>query len=418
MSIAELPKNCPRFTVEQENELHARMVAGDQEARDLLARSILPWAIRVVCKYRNRGIADDELEGIAYFGIAETLNRWEPARGRLTTAVVWSIRSAFQKHRADMAGAMHVPVYLLDTHEGGNSDDEDTERVREYRKAAKRALSRGHSLDEPMPGRKGGENKTFGSTIVGHDGRSVLNEMIYEEDLEIMRFKYKWAMDHMTKPRLRQILQERWEGRLTLEEVAQSLNVTRERIRQLETKAKEEFYALLDQAPEPVIEERPMSHGLIPSLRDDNSLSVPGNLGALREINISDALAAKTPRDIANEIATLDKQFEAIEQNYRGKRDMLKVLHKALIKRDQTKMSPAGEATAVGSGGDKALAVYNYLRAKPASNVNQIIAATGFTKSTVNYLLAYHRNKKFKKVERGRWSIVPGAFKDAKEDDE
>jgi RNA polymerase sigma factor (sigma-70 family) len=412
--IAELPKNCPRFTVEQETELHARMQAGDQEARDLLARSIMPWAIKVICKFRGRGIADDELEGIAFYAIAETLNRWEPARGRLTTAVVWSIRSAFQKHRADLAGAVHVPVYLLDTSEGGGSH---AEQKPEYRKAAKRALSRGHSLDDPMPGRKGNENKTFGSTIVGHDGRSVLNEMIYEEDMEVMRFKYRWAMDRMTKPRLRQILEERWEGGLTLEEVSQLLSVTRERIRQLETKAKQEFAALLEQAPEPVIEHRPMSNGLISSFnRDDSSLSVPGNIGALRDVNLTEALAVKTPRDIANEIASLDKQFEALEQNYRGKRDMLKVLHKALLKRDQTKLSPNGEANASGSGGDKCLAVYNYLRNKPSSNVNQIIAATGFTKSTVNYLLAYHRNKKFKKVERGRWSIVPGGFKD--DDDE
>jgi RNA polymerase sigma factor (sigma-70 family) len=411
----QLPKDCPRFTAEEENALHTRMQQGDQEAKDLLARSVLPWAISVVRRYAGRGVADDELEGIAYLGVAETLNRWEPPRGRLTTAVVWSIRSVFQKHLADMAGPVHVPVYLLDGRAGDDAN-RNASKLPEYREAAKRALRGKHrSLDAPLPGKYSEGEKTLGQILTARSGRDVLSEMIYAEDLEIMRFKYKWAMDHITKPRLRLLLQKRWEAGLTLEEVGESFNVSRERIRQLELRAKKQFYALIAKAPDPAIEARPMSGGLIPSVRADDSLGVSGKLGALRDVNISDALSCKTASDIANEIAELDKQFAAVEGNYRGKREMLKVLHRALLKRDETKLSPDGEAEARGSNGDKCLAVYNYLRARPASTVNQIVAVTGFTKSTVNYILTYHKGKKFKKVDRGQWSIIPGVYKDGKE---
>lgn len=65
----------PRFTREEEVALHARMIAGDSEAKNLLALSVFEWAFKVALRAGIRRIDREELEGLAGLGLAQAMRR-------------------------------------------------------------------------------------------------------------------------------------------------------------------------------------------------------------------------------------------------------------------------------------------------------------------------------------------------------
>src|SRR5690606_17568487 len=101
-------------------------------------------------------------EELANFAVAESLNRWNPDRGRLTTVVPWAVRSNFNRQRADLLGAVEVPVYYA------------SGQAEEY-KYAKQGLAvfQRRSLEATRPGSRSGS--TFGSLLPDEkrDGRNM-----------------------------------------------------------------------------------------------------------------------------------------------------------------------------------------------------------------------------------------------------
>lgn len=396
----------PRHTVEEETALYHRMKNGDQEARDLLARSVLPWAISCAMKHSGCGLSYDDLEEIAIYSVAETLNRWEPERGRLTTAVPWGVWSNITRQRAQLSGTIPVPVYYVGTEKEALS----TGNVEDY-EAAKRAFRRGRSLDQQV---SSDSEKTWGMTVVdkGRDGRNLVNEMIRQEEMVVMRFKYRWAMDQLSRPRDQQILRMRWEEELTLEEVAERLNLTRERIRQLELRAKQEFMAAIAEAPDPG--HHHMSSGTL-SLGSHRSEEDGGDdfLASRLPRDIAGSslvalLGQKTVSDINREIAQLDTQFDRVQAQYQRQKKMLLVLRKALAERDGVS---AADAPRKGQDGrtkaSNSNTIYGFLQSHPGSSPAEITNATGLPKGTVNTILMTKKGKLFRSVSFGKWEVIP-----------
>jgi len=82
---------CPRLKHAEQVALHELAVAGDGVARETLILSVLPWAVRMAWRYRS-GEPVEELVSWAMPALCQAIDRWDPARGRLTTLVtvcVW-----------------------------------------------------------------------------------------------------------------------------------------------------------------------------------------------------------------------------------------------------------------------------------------------------------------------------------------
>lgn len=99
----------PRFTRKEEIALHARMVAGDLEAKELLAKSVLNWALKLAHSIAGRRIDRDELHCLAGFGIAKAMAEWNPTISGLITFVTFSVRNEVMKHSLSFCGPVYVP---------------------------------------------------------------------------------------------------------------------------------------------------------------------------------------------------------------------------------------------------------------------------------------------------------------------
>jgi hypothetical protein len=230
--------------------------------------------------------------------------------------------------------------------------------------------------------------------------------MVSSEELSIMRKKYRWAMDNIQNKRHRYVLRLRWDEQLTLEEVGKEIKVTRERVRQLETKAIEAFYAALEQAPD-FTGEIDMGSTVLGDEDDQPRRSFGAPAGPPQsQQSVTAVLEAKTSVDIQREIDALDKQYADITAKYEGRRGMLLVLKKALDKRDNVKpVLPApGGKHADGTGRTIAGRVYDWLKQNQGASPKQIIDATGLPKASV--YAALQKSTQFKNVGHGAWATI------------
>jgi RNA polymerase sigma factor (sigma-70 family) len=102
--------DCPRFTRAEEQELAARMVAGNTEARELLIRSVLPWAFSLAVGYEGRGISREDAIGEANLGVCEAADSFDPFKGRFITWASVHVRKRICRAIAD-GGLIRLPVY-------------------------------------------------------------------------------------------------------------------------------------------------------------------------------------------------------------------------------------------------------------------------------------------------------------------
>ena len=248
----------PLLNGQQEKELAKRIIAGDEEARSILARSNLRLVVSIAKKYVNRSpdltLLDLIQEG--NLGLFKAVDKFDYTKGyKFSTYATWWIRQAITRALADQSRTIRIPVHMVETiakykqkvrelsqHLGRDPLPEEiaaemgleVEKIYTIQKINQDTVS----LESPV-GEDDDERSTLGSfiaddTIASPDmdsSRRILNEQMM-------------AILEELSPKERKILEMRNgltdEGIcFTLEEVGREFGVTRERIRQIEAKALE-----------------------------------------------------------------------------------------------------------------------------------------------------------------------------------
>jgi hypothetical protein len=217
----------PTFTREEEVELHSRMVAGDTEAKELLARSVYNWAFKVALKFGRHKIDREEISCLAGLAIAEALNRLDPAKGRLTTLVYFQVRKEITRYIKTMVGALRVPV----------SADASQKHWNEAENGRKRAVS----LFAPVAV---DSRDTIASLIPGRcsDPQETAAE---REELSVMRRRYFFALAAMPESRVKVVLIRRHRGD-TYPAIAKSMGFCKQRAQQLFKVGNRQFMELIE----------------------------------------------------------------------------------------------------------------------------------------------------------------------------
>jgi RNA polymerase primary sigma factor len=227
------------------------VVRRGEEARRRLVESNLRLVVSVARRYMNRGIALGDLIQEGNIGLMRAVEKFDYRRGfKFSTYATWWIRQAVSRALADHSRTIRVPVHMVETinkyvrvssalqQELGREPTIDEiahalelapERVREII----RILPQPISLENPVGDE---QDATLADFVI--DENAV--DMDEQASRAMMRAQVESVLNTLT-PRERRVVELRFglEGdRLyTLSEIGVELGVTRERIRQIETKA-------------------------------------------------------------------------------------------------------------------------------------------------------------------------------------
>ncbi len=249
----------PLLVASEERELAQRIESGDDEARNILARSNLRLVVSIAKKYAGRSpdltLLDLVQEG--NLGLFKAVDKFDWKKGyKFSTYATWWIRQAITRALADQSRTIRIPVHMVET-------------IAKYKQISRRlaqALGRDPHPEEIAvemgvePEKIYQIEKINQDTLSlenpvgdGDDERSTLGDFIADDKVpspiqesseRILSAQMKNILGDLSMKE-RKILELR-HGLIdgiyhTLEEVGKEFGVTRERIRQIEAKALEKI---------------------------------------------------------------------------------------------------------------------------------------------------------------------------------
>jgi RNA polymerase primary sigma factor len=244
----------PLLTPAEERELARRKDEGDEAAKRRLIESNLRLVMSITRNYVNSGVPLLDLIQEGNLGLIRAVEKFDYKMGyKLSTYATWWIRQAVTRAIADQGRTIRLPVHVVD----------QVRRVMRARRVLTQKLNR-----DPLPdeiAKESGfdvkrvrellelvEDPVSLETPVG-DGDSMYGDMIEDVNSErpdeslaemLRGAELQTALAQLSE-RMRHVLELRFgltgAAPKTLEEVGAELGVTRERVRQLESRALREL---------------------------------------------------------------------------------------------------------------------------------------------------------------------------------
>ena len=240
------------LTAEEERELAYKVKAGDEEAKQKMAEANLRLVVSIAKRYMGKGLEFLDLIQAGNLGLLTAVKKFEPEKGfKFSTYATWWIRQAITRTIADQARTIRIPVHMHETinklMRTQRQLTQELNRDPTYEELAKemeidvgkvenimKIKQDPSSLDQPL--REGEEDNVFGDTMEDKD--AIKPE---EETTSQLLKEHVGSILNNLSDRERKIIKMRFgldNGRnYTLEEVGREFQLTRERIRQIESKA-------------------------------------------------------------------------------------------------------------------------------------------------------------------------------------
>jgi RNA polymerase sigma-32 factor len=252
--------NHATLTPEAERELAARARKGDRAASQKLIRACLPFVVTIALEYRRWGLPLEDIVQEGNIGLMKAAERFDPDRGcRLATYAAYWIRAEIREYvargyRIVRLGSSKSERRALrlyrKTHEKSPRELAAMSGLTEQRATELLPLlmARDVSLDRPPT----------------EDGKTPADRLAdaapSPEENACMADDRRHLNDALTavvaelSPRERAIVKERWltDDPRTLEQLGASWGVSKERVRQLEERARKRMRARLEEMGQPL----------------------------------------------------------------------------------------------------------------------------------------------------------------------
>lgn len=241
----------PLLTAEEERELGRRVQRGDKAALQKLTESNLRFVIKIAKKYRKSGLPFLDLINEGNMGLMEAARRFDPNRGvRFTSYAVWWIRQAILHYLSQAAQVFRVSpktaniLYRVATTLAKKRSEETEAPTREALareigvslnelnsalEASAGTLSLDHPIDESG-------DLVLGDTLEQRIIESAENIAITEH-LKDQIGESLGSLTNMEENVLRLRFGLDNDEPMTLKEIGDKMNLSRERIRQIEAQA-------------------------------------------------------------------------------------------------------------------------------------------------------------------------------------
>ena len=238
------------ITVEEEVELAQRIRKGDQEALEKLTKANLRFVVSVAKQYQNQGLSLPDLINEGNLGLIKAAEKFDETRGfKFISYAVWWIRQSILQALAEQSRIVRLPLNQVGSlnkinkafarfeqeHERVPSPEElaqELELPREKVTDPLRVAGRHISVDAPFAD---GEDNSLLDVLVNPDSpnadRGLINESLATE--------VDRALETLTE-RERDIIRYFFGigcSEMTLEEIGEKFDLTRERVRQIKEKA-------------------------------------------------------------------------------------------------------------------------------------------------------------------------------------
>lgn len=240
---------------EHEKELGRRIQGGDQEALKRLVEANLRFVVHYAKRYRGLGLSYMDLIHEGSIGLMEAAKRFDPERNvKFISYAVWWVRQAIFHALSEHSRVFRLPQKLSGQVSRLESAREklksELERTPTTEELAERTEQTPAAVEQLLLA--AGDDVSL-SAAVGEDGSLELGDTLEQEiipsvEMEMIRTSFERRIQAMVgdlDEKEREVIRMRFgldgEEPRTLQEIGESMGLSRERIRQIESRAKEKL---------------------------------------------------------------------------------------------------------------------------------------------------------------------------------
>ena len=239
------------ITADEEVELAQQIKAGDQSALEKLTKANLRFVVSVAKQYQNQGLTLPDLINEGNLGLIKAAQRFDETRGfKFISYAVWWIRQSILQALAEQSRIVRLPLnkigsinkinktfaFLEQAHERMPSPEEIAKELDMTVEDVKQSLKnsgRHVSMDAPLID---GEDSNLYDVLRSGESPNPDRELLHES----LRTEIERALETLT-PREADVIRLYFglagQHSMTLEEIGETFDLTRESVRQIKEKA-------------------------------------------------------------------------------------------------------------------------------------------------------------------------------------